>query len=256
MELLKDKVAIITGAGSGIGRETALVFAREGARVCIADWNMEGAEETVELIVDEGFEAFSILTDVSDEDSVAQMVSETVSRYGRLDCASNNAALGGGFHPTTELDRARWDKCLGVTLTGVWLCMKYQIPAMLESGGGSIVNISSVSGIKGQVRQAAYAAAKGGVIALTKTVAAEYAERGIRVNSVAPGGIATPGIDTYFADNPEIEESTIAVHAMRRLGRPHEIADAVTYLCSDRSSFVTGEIIKVDGGITINAHDA
>jgi NAD(P)-dependent dehydrogenase (short-subunit alcohol dehydrogenase family) len=118
------------------------------------------------------------------------------------------------------------------------------------------VNISSLSGIKGQVRQAAYAAAKGGVIALTKTVAAEYAQRGIRVNSVAPGGISTPGIETYFQDNPEIREATIGVHAMRRLGRPHEIADAVTYLCSDRSSFITGEIVSVDGGITVNAHDA
>ena len=159
MELLKDKVAIVTGAGSGIGRETALVFAREGARVCVADWDLESAEETVKRVAAEGFEAFATLTDVSDEESVDRMVTETVSRYGRLDCASNNAALGGGFHPTTELDRGRWDKCLAVTLTGVWLCMKYQIPAMLESGGGSIVNISSVSGIKGQIRQAAYAAA-------------------------------------------------------------------------------------------------
>lgn len=256
MELLKDKVALVTGAGSGIGRETALVFAREGARVCVADWNAESAAETVEMISAEGFESFSTLTDVSDEASAAEMVSETVSRYGRLDCASNNAALGCGFHPTTELDRERWDKCLSVTLTGVFLCMKHQIPAMLAVGGGSIVNISSLSGIRGQVRQAAYAAAKGGVIALTKTLAAEYATRGIRVNSVAPGGIATPGIESYFADNPSIKDSTVGVHAMRRLGQPHEIADAVTYLCSDRSSFITGEVVSVDGGITVNAHDA
>ncbi|MFK7898774.1 MAG: SDR family NAD(P)-dependent oxidoreductase [Myxococcota bacterium] len=256
MELLKDKVAIVTGAGRGIGRETALIFAREGARVCAADWDGETAEETSALIAAEGFEATFTRTDVSDEESVAQMVAETVKRFGKLDCVSNNAALGAGFHPTHELDQKRWDQCLSVTLTGVWLCMKHEIPAMLESGGGSIVNISSLSGIKGQVRQAAYAAAKGGVIALTKTAAAEYAQRGIRVNSVAPGGITTPGIETYFKDNPDIKDATIGVHAMRRLGQPHEIADAAVYLCSDRSSFITGEIIAVDGGIRVNAHDA
>lgn len=256
MELLANKVGIVTGAGSGIGRETALVFAREGARVTVADWNLKGAQETLSLIEKEGFEALCVEADVSDEESVEAMVRKTVERFGRLDCASNNAAIGAGFHPTIELDRARWDRCLAVTLTGVWLCMKYQIPAMIESGGGSIVNISSQSGVRGQVRQAAYASAKGGVIALTRTAAAEYAQQGIRVNSVSPGGIATPGIAAYFRDNPEIEASTVALHALRRLGRPNEIADAVTYLCSDRSSFITGEIVAVDGGIAVNAHDA
>lgn len=254
--LLEGKVGLVTGAGSGIGRETALTFGREGARVAVVDWNREAADETVRQIRAEGFEAATFPADVSDEASVETMIGAVVAEFGRLDCASNNAALGGGFHPTTELDRARWDRCLAVTLTGVWLCMKYEIPAMLANGGGAIVNISSLSGIKGQVRQAAYAAAKGGVIALTKTAAAEFATRGIRVNSVAPGGIETPGIATYFEQNPGIRESTRAVHAMRRLGRPHEIADAVTYLCSDRASFVTGEILSVDGGIAVNAHDA
>ena len=254
--LLEGKVGLVTGAGSGIGRATALVFAREGARVAAVDWNRRGADETVELVRAEGFEACAFLADVSDEASVKAMIDGVVGRFGRLDCASNNAALGAGFHATTELDRARWDRCLSVTLTGVWLCLKYEIPAMLASGGGAIVNISSQSGIKGQVRQAAYAAAKGGVIALTKTVAAEYATRGIRVNSVAPGGIETPGLASYFENNPEIREATLAVHAMRRLGKPHEIADAVAYLCSDRSSYVTGDVLLVDGGIGVNAHDA
>lgn len=256
MELLKDKVGIVTGAGSGIGRETALVFAREGARVAVADWNAESAKETAALVEREGFSALAIEADVSKEESVAEMVRKTVDHFGRLDCASNNAALGAGFHATTELDRERWDRCLGITLTGVWLCAKYEIPAMIASGGGAIVNISSQSGIKGQIRQAAYASAKGGVIALTKTLAAEYARDGIRVNSVAPGGIETPGIAAYFDSNPEIKDTTIALHAMRRLGRPHEIADAVTYLCSDRSSFITGDVVCVDGGIAVNAHDA
>jgi NAD(P)-dependent dehydrogenase (short-subunit alcohol dehydrogenase family) len=254
--LLEGKVGLVTGAGGGIGRATALTFAREGARVAAVDWNRKSADETVDAIRAEGFEAEAIEADVSDEAAVEAMVRDVVERFGRLDCASNNAALGAGFHPTTELDRARWDRCLAVTLTGVWLCMKYEIPAMMESGGGAIVNISSQSGIKGQVRQAAYAAAKGGVIALTKTAAAEFATRGIRVNSVAPGGIETPGIASYFEANPGIRESTLAVHAMRRLGKPHEIADAVTYLCSDRASFVTGDVLIVDGGIGVNAHDA
>lgn len=255
MNLLEGKVGIVTGAGSGIGRTTALVFAREGARVAVVDWNAEGAGETVRQIEAEGFEALAIEADVSDEESVAETVRKTVERFGRLDCASNNAALGAGFHPTTELDRARWDRCLNVSLTGVWLCAKYQIPAMLESGGGSIVNISSLSGMKGQVFQAAYAAAKGGVIALTKTLASEYAQQGIRVNSVAPGGIETPGLASYLEGKPELRKATAGVHAMRRLGRPEEIADAVTYLCSDRSSFITGHVTVVDGGTLVNAHD-
>ena len=255
MGLLEGKVGIVTGSGSGIGRVTAQVFAREGARVAVADWNEESAQETVGMIESEGHEAICIQADVSDEQSVEAMVRTTIERFGRLDCASNNAALGAGFHPTHELDRGRWDRCLAVSLTGVWLCLKYEVLAMLECGGGSIVNISSVSGIKGQVTQAAYAASKGGVIALTKTAAAEYAQRGIRVNSVAPGGIETPGMAAYLKAYPKIRETTENQHAMRRFGRPEEIADAVTYLCSDRSSFVTGQILGVEGGIQVNAHD-
>jgi len=255
MGLLDAKVGIVTGAGSGIGRVTAQVFAREGAQVVVADWNEESAQQTVELIEAEGFEALCVQADVSDEQSVADMVRQTVERFGSLHCASNNAALGAGFHPTHELDRKRWDRCLAVSLTGVWLCLKYEIPAMMDSGGGSIVNISSVSGIKGQVTQAAYAASKGGVIALTKTAAAEYAQRGIRVNSVAPGGIETPGMAAYLEAFPEIRDATEKQHAMRRFGRPEEIADAVTYLCSDRSSFITGEVLCVEGGLQVAAHD-
>ncbi|MEZ4331184.1 MAG: glucose 1-dehydrogenase [Myxococcota bacterium] len=254
--LLEGKVGLVTGAGSGIGRATAQTFAREGARVAVVDWRLETAEETVAQIRAEGFEAEAFHADVSDEPSVEATIRGIVARFGRLDCASNNAALGAGFHPTTELDRGRWDRCLAVTLTGVWLCLKYEIPAMRANGGGAIVNIASQSGLKGQVRQAAYAAAKGGVIALTKTAAAEFATRGIRVNSVAPGGIETPGLAAYFDANPGIREATASVHAMRRLGEPREIADAVAWLCSDRSSFVTGEVMIVDGGIGVNAHDA
>jgi len=183
-----------------------------------------------------------------------RMVARTLEAFGALHCASNNAARGAGFHLLTELDRKRWDGCLAATLTGVWLCMKHQIPAMLEAGGGSIVNITSVSGMRGEASQSAYSAAKGGVIALTKTAAAEFAQRGVRVNAVAPGGVETPSIAGYFERVPEIKQATLATHAMRRLGRPEEIADAVVYLCSDRSSFVTGHVLVADGGVLVNPH--
>jgi NAD(P)-dependent dehydrogenase (short-subunit alcohol dehydrogenase family) len=254
MGSLEGRVGLVTGAGSGIGRSTALAFAREGAAVVVADWNLEGATETTAMIQSEGFPVLCVEADVSDEASVSAMVRKSVEHFGALHCASNNAALGAGFRALHELDREHWDRCLGVTLTGVWLCMKYEIPAMLEAGGGAIVNISSLSGIQGEAHQAAYAAAKGGVIALTKTAAAETAQQDIRVNAVAPGGIETPAIATYFERVPEIREATVATHAMRRLGKPEEIADAVVYLCSDRSSFMTGHVMAVDGGVQVNPH--
>ena len=254
MGLLDGKVVLVTGAGSGIGRETALVLAREGARVSVADWNAAPGMETAELVESEGGEALFVEADVSEEEAVRRMVAKTVEHFGALHGASNNAAHGAGFRPLQDIQRESWDRCLAVTLTGVWLCMKYEVPAMLEAGGGAIVNIASLSGLKGEALQAAYAAAKGGVLALTKTAAAELAQRGIRVNAVSPGGIETPAIARYFEDVPDARAASVAVHAMRRLGKPREIADAVAYLLSDRASFVTGHAMAVDGGVLVNPH--
>jgi len=252
--LLDGKVGLVTGAGAGIGRATALTFAREGAAVMVADIDPRGGEETLRLVGELGGRARFVRADVSDESEVLAMVRATVEAFGALHLASNNAARGAGFRPLTELRRQDWDRALGVTLTGVWLCMKHEIPAMLAAGGGAIVNIASVSGMRGEATQAAYSAAKGGVLALTKTAAAEWARSGVRINALCPGGIRTPAIESYFEHAPGIREATIATHAMRRLGEPEEIADAVAWLCSDRASFVTGHAMVVDGGVLVNPH--
>jgi NAD(P)-dependent dehydrogenase (short-subunit alcohol dehydrogenase family) len=252
--LLEGKVGLVTGAGSGIGRATALTFAEDGARVCVADLNAEAGRETVALVEAAGGEAIFVEADVSKAEDVERMVRATLEAFDALHCASNNAAQGAGFSPLADLEEQKWGRALDVTLTGVWLCMKYEIPAMLESGGGSIVNIASVSGMRGEALQAAYSSAKGGVIALSKSAAAEYAQRGIRVNVVCPGGVRTPSIEYYFRKVPGAEEASVGTHAMRRLAEPEEIADVVSFLCSDRASFVTGHVMVADGGILVNPH--
>jgi NAD(P)-dependent dehydrogenase (short-subunit alcohol dehydrogenase family) len=252
--LLDGKVGLVTGAGAGIGRATALAFAREGARVAVADVDERGGAETVRLVEAAGGRALFVRADVSVEADVASLVRATREAFGALHCASNNAARGAGFRLLTELAREDWDRALAVTLTGVWLCLKHEIPALLASGGGAIVNVASVSGMRGEATQAAYSAAKGGVLALTKSAAAEWARSGIRVNAVCPGGIRTDAIEGYFQHAPGVREATIAVHAMRRLGEPGEIADAIAWLCSERASFVTGHGLVADGGVLVNPH--
>ena len=254
MGLLDGKVGLVTGAGAGIGRATALAFAREGARVAVADVDEQGGAETVRRVEAAGGRAIFVRADVSDEAEVAALVRATRQAFGGLHCASNNAARGAGFRMLTEVAREDWDRALAVTLTGVWLCLKHEIPALLASGGGAIVNVASVSGMRGEATQAAYSAAKGGVLALTKSAAAEWAQRGVRVNAICPGGIRTDAIESYFEHAPGIREATIAVHAMRRLGEPAEIADAIAWLCSDRASFVTGHALVADGGVLVNPH--
>lgn len=251
---LAGKVALVMGGGAGTGRATCAAFAAAGAAVMVADVNEEGGQNTVAKLRESGACAEFCLADMADAQDVQRVVAQTREAFGGLHCVSNNAALGAPNKPVTELTEAEWDRCMGVTLRGVWLCMKYQLPVIEACGGGAIVNVASVSGLRGDAHQSAYSAAKGGVIALSKTVASEYAKRGVRINTVCPGGIATGGMKFYLDKMPEMREKTENVHAMGRLAEPEEIADAVTYLCSDRSSFITGHDLVVDGGILVRSN--
>ncbi len=248
MGLLEHKTGIVTGAGQGIGRAIAMSYAREGAQVVVADFNEEMGRETVRLIEETGGVATFSYGDVSKEDSVRAMVDFAVATYGRLDIACNSAALSRGSGPIHEYERSVFDQTIEMCLTNTWLCMKYEIAAMLDNGGGAIVNISSNSSLRGQAFNTAYAAAKGGVNILTKSSAAEYGARGIRINAVSPGVIRTPGVEKYFEEQPKIAEGLKKAAVMNRLGEPAEIAEAVTFLSSDRASFITGQILSVDGG--------
>jgi NAD(P)-dependent dehydrogenase (short-subunit alcohol dehydrogenase family) len=255
MGMLDAKVGLVTGAASGLGRATALLAAREGSRVVVSDIDDAGAEETVELVRKQGGDAIHLHVDVTELEQLEAAVRRTQDHYGGLDWASNNAVGGaGGFSALHELDARTWQKTLDVCLTGVFNSMKAEVPAMLERGAGSIVNIITASVVKGEAMLGAYVSAKGGVDALTRTGAAEYAARGIRVNSVAPGGFETPAIARYFERFPEHREATIKQHAMRRIGKPEEVAEPVIWLASDRASFVTGTCITCDGGIMVNSH--
>jgi len=248
MGMLDDKVGVITGAGQGIGRAIAMSYAAEGAQVVVADFNEEMGNETVRLIVEAGGTATFVHGDVSKEDSVKAMVDTTVATYGRLDIACNSAAVSRGSGPIHEFEREVFDQTLAMCLTNTWLCMKYEIAAMLANGGGAIVNISSNSSLRGQAYNTAYAAAKGGVNILTKSSAAEYGAQGIRINAVSPGVIRTPGVERYFEEQPKMAEGLKKAAVMNRLGEPQEIAEAVTFLSSDRASFITGQLLSVDGG--------
>lgn len=246
--LLENKVGIVTGAGQGIGRAIAMRFSAEGASVVVADFNRESGEETVKLITQAGGQAQFAYGDVSNEESVKAMVDSAVEAYGRLDIACNSAALSRGSGPIHEYTRDIFDQTLEMCLTNTWLCMKYEIPAMLANGGGAIVNISSNASLRGQAFNTAYAAAKSGVNVLTKSSAAEYGPQGIRINAVSPGVIRTPGLEQYFEEQPQMAEGLKRAAAMNRLGEPEEIAEAVVFLCSDRASFITGQLLSVDGG--------
>lgn len=251
MRTFDGKVALVTGGGSGIGRATSLTFAREGATVVVADANAEGGEETVRMIQEAAGTATFVYADVSKAFEVEALVTHVVEVYGTLDCAFNNAGISGGGHRQThEYPEEVWDQVISINLTGVWLCMKYEIPQMLKQRGGVIVNTASIAGLVGsRMGSAAYSASKHGVIGLTKTAALEYATQGIRVNCVCPGVIRSPMSEPLLRAAPEQEREAIARHPIGRLGHPQEIAEVVVWLCSEAAAFVTGHPMVVDGGL-------
>jgi len=247
--LLDNKVALVTGGGSGIGRASALAFTREGAKVVIADVNIEGGEETVRMIKEVGGEAIFIKTDVSKSAEVEAMVNKCIETYGCLDCAHNNAGIGSSQRLMADCTEEDWDRIININLKGVWLCMKYEIPQMLQQGKGSIVNTASVCGLVGFRNFPAYTASKHGVVGLTKAATMDYAAAGIRINAVCPGTILTPLVKGVFARNPKREAEDMANHPIGHLGTPEEVAEAVVWLCSDAASFITGHAMAVDGGL-------
>jgi NAD(P)-dependent dehydrogenase (short-subunit alcohol dehydrogenase family) len=249
--MLQGKVALVTGASTGIGKASALAFAREGATVVVSDINVDGGEETARLIGDSGGRAFFFEADVSKEDHVEALVSRTVEAYGRLDCAFNNAGIAGAIGIFShEYPDDIWEHVMAVNLKGVWLCMKHEIPQMLKQGGGAIVNTASIWGLVGAPGASAYVASKHGVVGLTRAAALEYAPHGIRINAVNPGTIRTPILDPFIAAIPDFESLMTARHPIGRIGMPEEVAEAVTWLCSDAASFVIGQNLPVDGGYT------
>ncbi|HUM70484.1 MAG TPA: SDR family oxidoreductase [Chloroflexota bacterium] len=250
MTQLQNKVALITGGGSGIGRATAVLFAQEGANVAVADVNLDTAEETVAMITDGGGQAFAFQADVSRADDVQAMVGEVVARYGRLDCAFNNAGIEGLPTRTMDVSEDDFDRIIAVNLKGVWLCLKYELEQMVAQGGGAIVNTASVAGLTGAHSMPAYAASKHGVVGLTRTAAVDYGRKNIRINAVCPSVIETPMVSRGFEAFPQFLEATIRINPMRRLGQADEVARAVLWLCSDAASFTNGAALTIDGGFT------
>lgn len=246
---LSGKIALVTGGSSGIGRATSLLFAREGAKVVVSDVNVQGGEETVGMIEKRGGDAVFVKTDVSKAAEVEALIDKAVKTYGRLDCAANNAGVGPQMTTLLRYSEEEWDRTMDINLKGVWLCLKYQIPRMLEGGGGAIVNISSAAGLVGVRGCSAYTASKHGVIGLTKTAALEFAHKGVRVNAVCPGNTETPMLEEIIDRGSENRELMLAMQPQKRMGAPEEIAEAVIWLCSDAASFVTGHAMAVDGGV-------
>lgn len=254
MELVKGKVALVTGGGSGIGEAAALVLARNGAKVVLCDLDADGGGHTVRQIEAAGGEALFVKADVSSARDVEALVASAVDRFGALHCAVNNAGIQGEVDSTDQCSEENWNRIVAINLTGVWLCMKYEIRQMKRQGAGAIVNIASNFGLVGSPGMPAYSAAKHGVLGLTKTAALENAKLGVRVNAVCPGPVQTPLVDQMLLDQPEaageIMESITSRLPLGRIGRAEEVGGAVVWLCSDQASFVTGMAMPVDGGFT------
>lgn len=251
MANMEGKVAIVTGASSGIGLHTARLFAEKGASVVLADLDETAGKEAVQAIEGAGGSALFVKTNVSESAQVKELVDRTIERFGRLDYAVNNAGIGGESVPTAEITEEGWDRVIGVNLTGVWLCMKHEIEAMLDNEGGAIVNVASILGKVGFANAAAYVSAKHGVLGLTKSAAMEYATLGVRVNAVCPGFIYTPMLENAgMAEGSEMHTYISSLHPMQRMGTSEEVATMIVWACSDEASFVTGASLLVDGGYT------
>ena len=252
MALVQGKIALVTGAGAGIGRATALKFAEEGAKVVVCDIDPDGGEETVELVRKNGGEAAFFMADVSKADDVQAMVAHTIATYGRLDCACNNAGIEGKLAPIVEQTEENFDRVIAVNLRGVFLCLRAEIAEMLKTGGGAVVNLSSVAGLIGFVGLSAYVASKHGVNGLTKNAALEYAKLGIRVNSICPGGIDTRMLDSLAEQatggSTATSEMMAPLHPIGRIGTSDEVSNLIVWLCSPKASFVTGAHVPIDGG--------
>jgi NAD(P)-dependent dehydrogenase (short-subunit alcohol dehydrogenase family) len=244
------KVALVTGAGGGIGQATALAFSREGANVVVCDISEQGGKETVRSIKEQGGQAVFVQTDVRKFDDAKMMVAAAESSFGRLDLAHNNAGIDGEFVSIVQCSEENWDNVIATNLKSVWAAMKFEIPLMLKSGGGVIVNTGSTASLFGYRVMGHYVASKHGVAGLTKTAALECSKRNIRINCLCPGVIRTRMIDDYVKGVPEVEAAMIGMEPVERMGTPEEIANTVLWICSNEASFMTGAIVPIDGGIS------
>jgi NAD(P)-dependent dehydrogenase (short-subunit alcohol dehydrogenase family) len=248
-ERFRDKAVLVTGAGSGIGRAAALIFAEEGGRLVLVDRNEADARETLKRIERAGGEGIALAADVSRSADCVAMVERTIAAFGRLDVAFNNAGIGGSGFPLAEEEEIAFDEIVSINLKGVFLSMKHEIPAMAKNGGGAIVNTASVAGLVGEPGISSYSASKHGVVGLTRTAALDHIRQGVRINAICPGATRTPLLEKWFQD-PKVEEFVMARHPIGRIGDPQEVARVAVFLASNEASFVVGQAWAVDGGLT------